>query len=97
MNNKEFALCISFLILILVFSGCFEDKKNDEANSVDKSQFIGTWEWKSDLSGEIPPMIHVVRFSFFENDTASYNVSDVYMETNEIGEIYSLLNIMRGF
>jgi hypothetical protein len=72
MKGKLFSAFIIFLLLTIVFSGCFEEKSNSKinyGNLPDEEKIVGTWE----CPGWFPVY-------FYSNGTFfSYNTGGTYL------------------
>jgi len=58
----------------------------------DKSKFIGTWEWRMEMPESILKTT-IIRFTFYENDTACYNITFCYENSNTTSERWYSYNI----
>lgn len=90
MKKQLIIIGVTVLLIVVGLSGCFENEKtNNSITAIDENKLVGTWGWSSNLSeNTYPQMIHVLRFSFFENDTVCYNMTDIYLDPFEINSNY---------
>ena len=70
------------MLITVTFSGCIGSEGPKE--QTDKSKFIGTWEYKMEMGTSTT----ITRFTFYENDTACYNITYCFENSNTTAELW---------